>query len=202
MCITRPVLPASRAMITAIALSISAPGTGAPAQTAREQLDRIEALIAQGSMREAMQQARALHLSLNDRADFAITRIVLTSGPAAGFADYEPRANNILPHGAPVHAYLEVAGATARQRPDGMSELLFLVDFAVLDAKGDRLTDVVRMGEVQMLSRSRGIDIYLEVTYNITGAPPGDYLLWTEVTDGIGGGSEQFELPITFASGG
>ena len=200
--ITRPVLYASRIIITAIALSVGALGNGALAQSAKEQLDRIEAMIAEGAAREAMQEARALFLDLSDRAGFAITRVVLTTGAAPGFGNYDPSPDGIVPSGRPIHAYVEVTGATPRTLRDDLSELVFVVDFAVLDAQGQALTDVVRMGEVRLPSRSRGIDIYLDVTYNITGAPPGDYVLWTEITDGVSGASEQFELPVTISDGG
>lgn len=195
--------PTTLAMIAALSLAlVVGAASGVPAQSAKERLDRIEALIAEGAARDAMQEARGLYLDLADRAGFAIARTVLTTRPAPGFGDYDPNPDGIVPEGSPIHAYVEVTGATARQLPGGVNELVFLVDFAVLDVQGERLTEVVRMGEVRMPSRSRGIDIYLDLTYNISGAPPGDYVLWTEVTDGVGGASQQFELPVTIASGG
>ena len=191
---------ATTSVLSAALLAVSA--HGAAAQTAMERLEQVEALIGEGASREAMQEARALYLDLSDRAGFAISRTVLTTAPAPGFAAYEPRPDNVFPQGAPIHVYLELTGASSRQRSDGVSELLFVADFAVFSPEGTQLTDVMRMGEVPMPSRSRGIDVFLELTYNLTGAPPGDYVLWTEITDAISGASEQFELPVTIADGG
>ncbi len=193
---------ATTSVLSAALLAVSA--HGAAAQTAMERLEQVEALIGEGASREAMQEARALYLDLSDRAGFAISRTVLTTAPAPGFAAYEPRPDSVFPQGAPIHVYLELTGAKSLQRLDldGVSELQFVVDFAVFSPEGAQLTDVMRMGEVQMPSRSRGIDVFLELTYNLTGAPPGDYVLWTEITDAISGASEQFELPVTIADGG
>lgn len=191
---------ATTSVLSAALLAVSA--HGAAAQTAMERLEQVEALIGEGASREAMQEARALYLDLSDRAGFAISRTVLTTAPAPGFAAYEPRPDSVFPQGAPIHVYLELTGASSRQRSDGVSELLFVADFAVFSPEGTQLTDVMRMGEVPMPSRSRGIDVFLELTYNLTGAPPGDYVLWTEITDAISGASEQFELPVTIADGG
>lgn len=164
-----------------------------------ERLADIEALITEGDARAAAAALRGLYLDLSAQAGFAPGKIALTRAPATGFGAYEPRPDNRFAPGAPVHVYVELNGVGVIEHPEGIREMRFEVDFALNDAQGAALTDTIPMGKVQLQSRSRAADVFLELTYNLTGVPPGDYLLWTRITDTPSGQQVEFDKSITIA---
>ncbi|MCC5986264.1 MAG: hypothetical protein JJT95_01190 [Pararhodobacter sp.] len=192
-----PNLRASPALALALLL-FAAAGVSAdtPTSNAAEKLAHIEALIAEGNAQQAMAEARTLYLDLAARAGFAIGEAVLTTEPATGYGVYEPRRDNVFDPDEPMHVYVELTGARITERSGGVNEMLFEVEFAVLDSQGTQLTDVISMGEVSLLSRARGVDLFLELTYNLTSAPAGEYVLWTEITDAASRQSVTFDLPV------
>lgn len=195
-------LPAALALACLVApVTTTRAIADAPGGAAAAKLAHIEALIAEGRARDAMAEARALYLDLAARAGLSIARVTFTIEPATGYGVYEPRPDNRFAPDEPMHAYVELNGASVTERPGGVNEMLFQVDFAVLDAEGQRLTDVIRMGDVQLRSRARGVDVFLELTYNLTSAPAGDYVLWTEITDAPGDQQVSFELPVSIRAG-
>lgn len=197
-----PTPGASPALALALLLLV-ATGTNAdtPSSNAAEKLAQIEALIDEGNAHQAMTEARALYLDLAARAGLAIAEALLTVAPATGYGVYEPRRDNVFAPDEPMHVYVELTGARITERPGGVNEMLFEVDFAVLDTQGTQLTDVISMGEVRLLSRARGVDLFLELTYNLTSAPAGDYVLWTEITDAASGQNVTFDLPVAIGGG-
>jgi len=169
----------------------------ANADTLSTRIAEIEAALAAGDGAGALAQTRALHHAVADRAGFGVNQVILTEAPATGFGLYTPQAQPVYAPGAPVYGYVEPFGFSLEPVGDGMNALLFDVDFALLSTDGEPLTDIMPMGEVELTSRSRPLDAFFYLTYNISG-PDGDYLIWTRVTDRPSGQEAEFTIPVTF----
>ncbi|KPQ06723.1 MAG: FCD domain [Rhodobacteraceae bacterium HLUCCA12] len=167
------------------------------AQSLREQAERIESALEAGETGDAMQAMREMHLSVADQAGFSLQQALLTEEPATGYGIYERREDAVYTPGDPVYGYVEPLGYSFEDGEVGLNAMLFDIDFALFTPEGERLTDVTPMGAVELTSHNRPLDAYFHLTYRISG-PPGDYVIWTRVTDRPSGESAEFEIPISF----
>ena len=171
----------------------------ASAQTLTSRVAAIEAALASGAAEDALQQARDLHHEVAAQAGFGVRQAVLTEELATGFGIYTPRAQPVYAPGAPVFGYVEPFGYSLQPGADGLNAMVFDIDFALLTPAGEALTDITPMGVVELSSRSRPLDAYFHLTYQITG-PEGEYLIWTRVTDRPSGQEAEFTIPVSFGA--
>lgn len=167
------------------------------ADTLSDRAASIEAALASGDGDAALEQTREFHHDVATRAGFGVRRAVLTEEPATGFGIYTPRAEPVYAPGDPVYAYVEPFGYSLQPDGQGLNTMLFDIDFALMTTDGQPLTERMPMGVVEMASRSRPLDAYFYLTYNISG-PEADYLIWTRVTDRPSGQEAEFTMPVTF----
>jgi len=187
----------------AMSLLLAAGADAVQAQTLSEQAARIDSHLTAGDGAAAVTEARMLYLDIAARAGFGVLDAVLTAEPATGFGVYTPRAEAVYAIGDPIYGYVEPYGFTLQPNADGLNEMTFDVDFALMSASGEQLTDITQMGEILITSHSRPMDAYFHLTYRITG-PAGHYVIWTRVTDRPSGRQAEFSIPVEFrdASGG
>ena len=140
----------------------------------------------------ALRQALAEVWAINP---ITIRRSLLTTGSAAGFGQYQPRTGNVYKPGEPILIYAEPAGYRFVRQGEIYS-FGFSADFALLTADGKVLAGQKGFRSWQFNSREPLFEVFVNLTYNLTGAPAGNYVIQTTLTDLNGGGQVSFQSPI------
>ena len=161
------------------------------------ELAAIRAHLDAGEGAEAIAAARRLHAAVAKDAGFGLTNAGLTVEPAEGYGVYTPRDGNIYAEGEPVHAYVEPFGQTLVDLPDGQRAMRYDIRFAVLDADGKPLSDLIALDTVDLPSWHEPIDAYLRLTFRVS-APPGDYIIHAEITDTPTGRAAPVQWAVRF----
>jgi hypothetical protein len=167
------------------------------AQTLSDRLRLIEGHLAAQQPAAALLEARRLYLSVAQTAGLQLGPPILVTGPAASLGVYEPRAGHVYTHDEPVLAYAEATGFTFQRQADGRNRVHLSMTFRLIDMAGRDRSGLVEMGEVDLSSRAEPMDVFINLTYRISGAK-GPHVLHTAVTDIIGGSIATFDLPVHF----
>ncbi|MCF8043700.1 MAG: hypothetical protein K9K65_05090 [Desulfarculaceae bacterium] len=151
-----------------------------------------------GKPKEALQQAdQAIQLIWN-KVPLYVQKAVLTETKAQSYGIYTPRTDNVYQaKKATILLYLEPVGYRINKAPDGFHTFGFTADLAIMDPKGNILLGKENFMSVDFKSRSFNREIFLNITVNIGGIPPGDYLLGLRIKD-TGGQSTPLRVPVTF----
>jgi hypothetical protein len=170
-----------------------------PAQTSTlaDQVAEIEGLLAAGRPTEALLAARRLYFSVGAITGLQLTAPVLVTAAAPALGVYQPREGRVYADGETVHAYAEATGFGMQTLEDGQTRIHLRMAFRLIDAAGRDQSGLVEMGEVDLRARAEPADVFLNLSYRITGAK-GAHVLRTEVTDQIGGRTASFDLPVAF----
>lgn len=174
--------------------------SGALAGPAADRAAEAEALMAEGRTAEALALMRDATALLRAQAvEVGLAAVALTEGEAEGFGLYTPRADAIYAPEEPIRIYAEILALEPAEAEDGQWRLAFAVDLIVQDAAGTTLAEAPGFIEIETLLRDPQADFYANLTYNLTGAPPGDYLLVSTLRDLQSDRTGRFDLAVTIA---
>ncbi len=177
-----PIRPA-RAAPLILALALAAAPT-ARAGEAAATMQKAEELAAAGDAKAALATAREALARLWQTLPLGFTRVVLVAADdKAGYGVYTPRESNAYKPGEPIEIYVEPFGFGYGRTADGLYEIAFDVDLDVQDADGNSLGKVANIMSLKLVSQSRNTEFQARLTYDLKGAPKGDYVLVTTMRD-------------------
>jgi hypothetical protein len=157
-------------------------------ERAAKEADQGKAFEAAATLRQALMEVWALK-------PLSIKGAVLVQEEASGYGQYTPRQGNVYKGGEPILIYAEPVGY--RFKRQGENYLFgFSADFAILSEEGKVLAGQRDFNKWEFRSREPMFEVYVNLTYNLTGAPPGKYLIETTFNDSFSDGKVSFKLPI------
>ncbi|MBU4565149.1 MAG: hypothetical protein KMY53_20225 [Desulfarculus sp.] len=184
-------------VIAAACLILGAPAISL-ADQASQLLQETIKIWQDGKPKEALQQVdQAVQLIWN-KVPLYVQKAVLTEAKAQSYGIYAPRADNVYEaKKATILLYVEPVGYRITKAPDDFYTFGFTADLAIMDTKENILVGKENFMSVNFKSRTFNREIFLNITVNIGGMPPGDYLLGLRIKD-TSGQSTPLRVPVTF----
>jgi len=128
---------------------------------------------------------------------FSVKKAIFVSQKPSAFGAYAERPDSKFPPGEPLVTYIELIGLTWKAIGDGKQQSNFSVDFEIADSKGEVLASQKGFGNFTFTGLVRNQEIFTNLTLDVTGAAPGDYLLRYTINDKVGGHFTTTEQPFT-----
>lgn len=129
----------------------------------------------------------------------AVRRAVFETDRAEGFGQYRERSSNVFKPGEKLIAYIEPVGYGWKETSPGTYEFGFEVDFLIKSPDGKLLAGQENFARLVLSSHARNREFMLNLTMNVGGAPPGDYVLEFKLRDVAGDKSTVVQLPFKIA---
>lgn len=149
---------------------------------------------------QELTRAEAAVVAAWSKAPLGIRRAVFVASPPEGFGIYEPRSSNRFRPGETLLVYAEPIGFGWKSIGGDRVEFGFDVDFVVKERDGTIVGGKDKFARLVLQSRNRNREFMLKLSLNLTGAPPGDYVLQFRLRDIASDKSTSFELPFTIVS--
>lgn len=143
----------------------------------------------------AIDTARAGVVEALSKAPLGFRRILFVDGVPEGFADYKPKADSTFSADEPLIIYSEPIGVAWNKEGDEYSSKL-VVDFEIRSPDGQVLAGQKGFGEFALSAREPPLDFMTHIKLDVTGAPPGSYILGLTVHDSNSGKSASKDLPF------
>ncbi len=167
------------------------------ADAAKKAAEKAAAAKATAETVARVQAAQAaLDAAWDESTVIAFGTVALVEKTAEGFGLYVPRDNALYRVGTPIMIYAEPIGYAFGKTDDGQYKFGFDVNLIVQTAAGETLGNVegiLNMGET---SRYPNKEFNANLTYNLEGLPPGNYVLTTELKDQNSTRTGSFETAI------
>ncbi|MBU4563223.1 MAG: hypothetical protein KKE29_00720 [Proteobacteria bacterium] len=171
------------------------------AASADQTTDMLQGAIADwqsGNAKQALIQADKATQNIWQKTPLYIRKFLLTATKASSYGVYQERADNVYSAAKDtILLYVEPVGYRITENAQGLYEFGFTSDLAILDTKGNILVGKENFMAVNFKSHTFNREIFLNITVNIGGLPPGDYFLGLRIKD-TGGQSTPLRVPITF----
>lgn len=130
------------------------------------------------------------------KVPMGFSAVVLTSSDASGFGVFSARETNIFKPDEPILIYAEPYGFGYGDVSPGIYQIAFDVDLAVKSETGNLLAELPDIMELSLNSRRRNKEFHASITYTLTGAGPGNYVLETTLRDRNSSKSARFQTAI------
>lgn len=194
--VMQPRRPSLGGAIAGILLAASLAGTTSAGPLA-EAAARAEELAASGDAKGAYEAIRGAFGDFSETLPFSVGFATFVSDKPAAYGAYTARPDSVFKPGEPLVTYLELIGLSWKDAGDGKEQSNFTVDLELADAKGEALAQQKGFGNFSFTGHVRNQEIYTHLTLDVTGAPPGDYVLRYVVNDVHGQRSTTLEQPFT-----
>ena len=155
-----------------------------------------------GSFAQSLQELDKRDAALTEaweKMPLTVRRAVFETQRAEGFGQYQERSSNVFKPGEKLIAYVEPVGYGWKEATPGSFEFGFNVDFLIKSPDGKVLTGQENFANLALKSRARAREFMLNLTMNVSGAPPGDYVLEYKLRDITGDKSAVVDLPFKIA---
>jgi hypothetical protein len=139
--------------------------------------------------------ARAAVIEALNKAPLGFRRVLFVADVPEGFAAYKPRADNTFQADEPLIVYTEPIGVAWKKDGDQFASKL-IVDFEIRTPDGQVLAGQKGFGEFELEAREVPLDYMSHVKLEVTGAPPGSYILGLTIHDTNSGKSASTDLPF------
>ncbi|HEX3535888.1 MAG TPA: hypothetical protein VHU15_03905 [Stellaceae bacterium] len=163
-------------------LALAVVATASRAQSV-EEIDRREAAVV-----EAWQ-----------KTPLTVRRAVFVAERPHGFGQFVERQSNVFKPGEKLVAYVEPVGFGWKEAGDGKYQFGFDVDFLIKEPDGKILAGQENFAKLAETSQRRNREFMVTLTMNVSGAPPGDYVLEYKLRDIAGDKSAVIDLPFKIA---
>lgn len=192
-------LPLARsAAVMALIVGFAAPVFAGPTV---DKATEIEAMLAAGDTAGAMAGAQALLDQVwADLGVIGFTNTVLVAEPANGFGNYIPRADAVFKVDEPIMIYAEPYGFGYGEAAPGVLSMGFDVDLKVTNDAGEVLGELVDLMQMEIKSSYKNKEFQANLTYTLTGLPPGKYVLLTTMRDKNSDRTGSFETAVEFVA--
>ena len=162
-----------------------APATPAPASAA------ASATVADlESLERAVEAMKA-------RMPFTQRNVMFVAAKAESFRDAAKRPSGVFAKGETLRSYAEPLGYTLSPAADGGFKLAMTMDFAIKTAGGQVIASQKAFDKVDLSYPDRTKPLFLNLSLNINGIEPGDYVLVYTLHDDNGGKDTSFEQPFS-----
>jgi len=148
---------------------------------------------------QEVEKAQAALIAAWEKTPLSVRRAIFVAKKAQGFGQFEERSSNVFKAGEPLIAYAEPVGYGWKDVGNGMFEFGFAVDFLIKSPDGKILAGQQDFARLAERSHARNLEFMVTLTLNVTGAPPGDYVVEYKMRDIAGDKSTSFELPFKIA---
>ena len=132
---------------------------------------------------DAIEKADKEVLEVWNATALTFRRAIFVSEEPAGFGSYTDRDSNAFKQGEPLIIYSEPVGYAWREKGDGSYTIGFAMDLAIKKANGDIIAGKENFGRKEVVVKSKAREFMLYATVDITGAPPGSYVVGIRVRD-------------------
>src|ERR1051325_2132469 len=146
-----------------------------------------------------LEKAQAALIAAWEKTPLSVRRAIFVAKKAQGFGQFEERSSNVFKPGEPLIAYAEPVGYGWKDVGNGVFEFGFAVDFLIKSPDGKILAGQQDFAKLAERSHARNLEFMVTLTLNVTGAPPGDYVVEYKMRDIAGDKSTSFELPFKIA---
>lgn len=126
----------------------------------------------------------------------SVRRALFVTGHPDGFGQYVERPNNAFKKGEKLVTYAEPVGYGWKDISKGFYEFGFKVDFLLKTPDGKVLTGQEDFADLSQKSHARNREFMVILTLNVTGAPPGDYIIEYKLRDVTGTKTGTFNQPF------
>lgn len=97
-------------------------------------------------------------------------------------SNYIPKESNVYSAGEPIYIVCQVVGYKIKET-NNLNKINLATDLHVLDPEGNILLGKKNFGLFDLASPIPNTEFKLDLTYTLSGAPPGKYILETVVRD-------------------
>jgi hypothetical protein len=150
-----------------VALSVRAEDTAAAGATVHDEVLKLKNQI----------------VDIQNKGTFGLTNFFFCS-EITGFGIYEPLKNPTLGSSGQLLIYLEPINPFL-ERKNGQYEFWMSVDMALLDTGGRVIQEMKDMQPMHCTSKSPIMDIFVQVSLNLEGAPSGTYTVRITLHDNL-----------------
>lgn len=161
------------------------PALAAPSDEVSQQEEHPAAASNQAETDKAIAAINAARASVAEAlssAPLGFRRILFVSEVPEGFADYQPRADNVFTPDEPLIVYTEPIGVSWIKDGDELTTKL-IVDFEIRLPDGKVLAGQRGFGEFALSAREPPLDFMTHIKLDVTGAPAGAYVLGLTMHD-------------------
>lgn len=169
--------------------------TAAFAQTIADDAKKAEALAAGGKYAEAIDALDDAADAIWQKSPLVCRRILWVAEKAPNFGEYNPRESDVFKSGEDMLAYAEPIGFGWRKSGE-LWHTDMVADFIIRDKAGKQLYRKDDFGKFEIDSRIRNREFRLNLTYSVTGAKPGEYIIETHLRDKVTGKEGSCSLPF------
>lgn len=171
-------------LFNALMLGISFAAAPLSAGPVADKAAEVETLQAAGDSDAALLGASEILAQVWDSSPaIGIRETLLVAQPAAGYGIYNPRPDAKFKSGEPIYVYAEPYGFAYGSGGDGLYTIGFGVDLRVLSETGDVLGEMPNLADLNLTSRYQNREFQANLTYTLSGIPPGKYVLETTLHD-------------------
>jgi hypothetical protein len=187
------------AIIFSLVLALCCIPTGALAQSpVGDLIEQSRKHYLAGELDKSVNKMRQALDLIWEQAPMWVGTATLVSTKSQGYGDYEPRKNNVYAHNEPIMLYVEPMGFRHRQTEEGKWQFGVEVDFIVKQPDGKVLGGQTGVLRLVKETRNKTKELSISLTYSITGAPPGKYIIETVLRDVITKQTTSLENAIVF----
>jgi len=126
----------------------------------------------------------------------SVRRALFVEGHPDGFGQYVERSSSAFKKGEKLVTYAEPAGYGWKDIGNGTYEFGFKVDFLLKTPDGKVLAGQEDFADLSQKSHARNREFMVILTLNVTGAPPGDYVIEYRLRDVTGAKTGAFSQPF------
>lgn len=186
-------------MVTAICLGLimlCASSAMADVSQIGELLKNSNAQFGKGQKEQAYKSMDQALQILWQNTGLWVDEALLVSEPAGGMGIYSPRPNNTYAQGEPIFIYAKPMGYKHHRLDNGIYEFGVTTDFYILRPNGKVLAGQEKFQRLHLRSHKQARELFINLTYNISGLPPGEYKLKTVLHDIVNKATVSFENDI------
>ncbi|GBU16444.1 MULTISPECIES: hypothetical protein [Methylobacterium] len=136
-------------------------------------------------------------LAVKDRLPFGQRNVAFVSRKAESFGDVQRKPDSVFAKGEVLRTYAEPLGYGLKPAPEGGFTIALSMDFLVKTAAGKVLAGQQEFNKVSVGTTGRQQPFFLNLSLNLTGIEPGDYVLTYTIRDTNAGKVTSFDQPFT-----
>ena len=137
----------------------------------------LEAYEAENNV-DALKSLRQSILSMWDNIPLTVFDAELVTN----HAEYVPKDSNVYSSGQPIYIVCQVVGYNIK-KTGNLNHINIATDLHVLDEEGNILMSQKNFGSFDHASPFPNTEFKMDLTYTLSGAPPGKYILETVLRD-------------------
>lgn len=132
-----------------------------------------------------------------EKTPLTVRRALFVSEEPQGFGVYTPRSSAQFKAGEQMIVYAEPVGYAWKNLEGGQYEFGVKIDLIVKTAAGKTVAEKENFGNLVLKSRAKNLEFIIRLDVNLSGVPPGDYLLDFPLHDAESDKTGMIELPFS-----